>query len=121
MFYKKIADIAFKQDRERFFKEADKYEMIPYLVNSLSESEKQELAEAKETWRNMTDLPDYPDIDFPLAIPSFIKVKTFSTHKKGEDVEEQLEISATTETTAKKKKVPDTDFPGGFILVDDVE
>ena len=81
MFYKKIADIAFKQDRERFFKEADKYEMIPYLVNSLSESEKQELAEAKETWRNMTDLPDYPDIDFPLAIPSFIKVKTFSTHK----------------------------------------
>ena len=121
MFYKKIADIAFKQDRERFFKEADKYEMIPYLVNSLSESEKQELAEAKETWRNMTDLPDYPDIDFPLAIPSFIKVKTFSTHKKGEDVEEQLEVSATTETTAKKKKVPDTDFPGGFILVDDVE
>ena len=121
MFYKKIADIAFKQDRERFFKEADKYEMIPYLVNSLSESEKQELAEAKETWRNMTGLPDYPDIDFPLAIPSFIKVKTFSTHKKGEDVEEQLEVSATTETTAKKKKVPDTDFPGGFILVDDVE
>ena len=32
----------------------------------------------------MTDLPDYPDIDFPLYIPSFVKVKTFSTHKKGE-------------------------------------
>lgn len=121
MFNKEIADIAFKQDRERFFKEADKYEMIPYLLNSLSESEKQELAEAKEAWRNMTDLPDYPDIDFPLAIPSFIKVKTFSTHKKGEDVEEQPEVSATTETTAKKKKVPDPDFPGEFILVDDVE
>lgn len=34
----------------------------------------------------MTDLPDYPDIDFPLAIPYFMKVKTFFTHKKGEDI-----------------------------------
>lgn len=121
MFDKKRADIAFKQDRERFFKEADKYETIPYLLNSLSESEKQELAEAKEAWRNMTELKDYPDIDFPLYIPSFMKVKTFSTHKKGEDVEEQPELSATSETTAKKKKVPDPDFPGEFIYVDDTE
>ena len=86
MFDKKIADIAFKQDRERFFKEADKYEMISYLRVSLSNEQKKELEQTKTGWRNMTDLPDYPDIDFPLAIPSFMKVKTFSTHKKGEDM-----------------------------------
>ena len=121
MFNKEMADIAFKQDRERFFKEADKYEMISYLSDGLTEKEKSELAKAKRDWRSMTDLPDYPDIDFPLAIPSFIKVKTFSTHKKGEDVEEQQEVSVTTETTPKKKKIADPDFPGEFILVDDVE
>ena len=118
MFNKEIADIAFKQDRERFFKESDKYEMISYLVNSLSDEQKKELEQAKTDWRNMTDLPDYPDIDFPLAIPSFLKVKTFSTHKKGEDVEEQPEVSV---TTSKKKKLADPDFPGEFILVDDIE
>ena len=118
MFDKETADIAFKQDRERFFKEADKYEMVSYLFESLSDEQKKELEQAKTAWRNMTDLPDYPDIDFPLAIPSFMKVRTFSTHKKGEDVEEQPEVSV---TTVKKKKVLDPDFPGEFILVDDVE
>ena len=121
MFNKEIADLAFKQDRERFFKEADKYEMISYLSESLSDEQKKELEQAKTDWRNMTDLPDYPDIDFPLAIPSFMKVKTFSTHKKGEDVEEQPEVSVTTETAPKKKKIADPDFPGEFILVDDIE
>ena len=121
MFNKEIADIAFKQDRERFFKEADKYETISYLSDRLTEKEKSELAKAKRDWRNMTDVPDYPDMDLPLDIPSFMKVKTFSTHKKGEDVEEQPEVSVKIETTTKKKKVPDPDFPGEFILVDDVE
>lgn len=121
MFDKKLADIAFKQDRERFFKVADEYESISYLNASLADDELKELEEARAAWRNMTDLTDYPDIDFPLHIPSFMKVKTFSTHKKGEDVEEQPELSATSETTAKKKKVPDPDFPGEFIYVDDTE
>ena len=121
MFNKEIADIAFKQDRERFFKEADKYEMISYLSDGLTEKEKSELAKAKRDWRSMTDLPDYPDIDFPLYIPPFLKVKTVSTHKKGEGMEEQPEVSAANETTPKKKKIPDPDFPGEFILVDDVE
>ena len=85
MFDKERADLAFKEDRERFFKEADKYEMIPYLQESLSEEEKKELKDAQKAWRDMTDLPDYPDIDFPLYIPSFLKVKTFSTHTKSED------------------------------------
>lgn len=85
MFDKERADLAFKEDRERFFKEADKYEMIQYLQESLSEEEKKELKDAQKAWRDMTDLPDYPDINFPLYIPSFLKVKTFSTHTKGED------------------------------------
>ena len=121
MFNKEMADIAFKQDRERFFKEADKYEMVSYLSDRLTEKEKSELTKAKRDWRSMTDLPDYPDIDFPLAIPSFIKVKTLKKNKKGEDVEEQPEVSVTTETTPKKKKIADPNFPGEFILVDDVE
>ena len=84
MFDKITADIAFKQDRERFFREVDKFEMVSYLSGRLTEKEKSELAKAKEDWRNMTELKGYPDIDFPLYIPSFVKVKTFSTHKKGE-------------------------------------
>lgn len=88
MFGKITADIAFKQDRERFFREADKFEMVSYLSEKLTAKEKSELAKAKECWRNMTELKGYPDIDFPLYIPSFVKVKTFSTHKKGEEESE---------------------------------
>ena len=47
MFDKERADLAFKEDRERFFKEADKYEMIQYLQESLSEEEKKELKDAQ--------------------------------------------------------------------------
>ena len=47
MFDKKIADIAFKQDRERFFKEADKYEMISYLRESLSDEQKKRVGASK--------------------------------------------------------------------------
>ena len=46
---------------------------------------KKELKDAQKAWRDMTDLPDYPDINFPLYIPSFLKVKTFSTHTKSKD------------------------------------
>ena len=94
MFDKVKADIAFRQDRERFFREADKYESVSYLANSLSAKEKKELEEAKEIWRDMTDIENYPDIDFPLFIPSFLKVKTFSTHKAG----------------VKESKISDPDF-----------
>ena len=34
----------------------------------------------------MTKLKDYPDIDFPLAVPKFINVKLFSSHKKGDNI-----------------------------------
>ena len=86
MFDKVKADIAFKQDRERFFREADKFEMVSYLSDRLTEKEKSELAKAKKAWRNMTALSDYPDIDFPLAVPKFINVKLFSSHKKGDNI-----------------------------------
>ena len=88
MFGKITADIAFKQDRERFFREADKFEMVSYLSDRLTEKEKSEQKKKKRDWRNMTELKGYPDIDFPLYIPSFVKVKTFSTHKKGEEESE---------------------------------
>ena len=40
MFDKVKADIAFKQDRERFFREADKFEMDSYLSDRLIEKDK---------------------------------------------------------------------------------
>lgn len=80
----KKADEAFKEDRLRFFLVADKYETISYLKESLSEEQKAELKKAQQEWRDMTELEDYPDIDFPLYTPSFLSVKFFSSHKKGE-------------------------------------
>lgn len=88
MFNTVKADIAFKEDRERFFKEADKYNN-DYLKNQLTTAQQKALENAKEEWRNMTDLENYPDIDFPLSVPDFMKVKLFSSHKKGENITKQ--------------------------------
>lgn len=82
MFDKKNADIAFKQDRERFFNAADKFESVPYLAGQLTDAQKKELEKAKEEWRGMTEIENYPDIDFPLYVPDFVNVKIFSSHKK---------------------------------------
>ena len=85
MFDKQKADIAFRQDRERFFEAADKFESVSYLAEKLTAAQKKELEKAKKEWRDMTEIENYPDIDFPLAIPDFIKVKIFSSHKKNTD------------------------------------
>ena len=85
MFDKVNADVAFKEDRERFFTEADKFS-IPYLADKLTDKQKEELENARTKWRDMTKLKDYPDIDFPLAVPKFINVKLFSSHKKGDNI-----------------------------------
>ena len=83
-------DRAFKDDRERFFKECEKFTTV--LYDTLTEEQKKELKVAINCWNNMTEIEGYPDIDFPLQIPSFMNPVLFSGHKKGE------------------KKNPDPDF-----------
>ena len=92
MFDKKNADIAFRQDRERFFNEADKFESVPFLAAQLTATQKKELEKAKKEWREMTDLDGYPDIDFPLAVPDFVKVKLFSSHKKNTEEKKDVDF-----------------------------
>lgn len=76
------ADRAFKDDRERFFRECEKYTTV--LYDTLTDEQKKELKIAITCWHNMTEIEGYPDIDFPLEVPSFMKPVLFSRHKKGE-------------------------------------
>lgn len=78
----KKADRAFRDDRERFFRECEKYTTV--LYDTLTAEEQKELKIAITCWHNMTEIEGYPDIDFPLQIPSFMKPVLFSQHKKGE-------------------------------------
>ncbi|MBN1499761.1 MAG: hypothetical protein JW982_06395 [Spirochaetes bacterium] len=74
---------ASKEDRERLFKVTDVYA----ITNNRGLSEKQidELEECKNKWRDMTSIKGYPDIDFPLSIPSWLKNPYFaSCWKKGD-------------------------------------
>lgn len=71
--------LASKQDRERFFKVADSIHLQPKYSSCLTE-----LEELKQKWRDMTTLPDYPDIDFPLELPTwFPEVRFASRWQKG--------------------------------------
>ena len=63
--------LASKQDRERFFKVADTIHLQPKYKDYLDE-----LEIVKQRWRDMTTLPNYPEIKFPLELPEwFPKVK----------------------------------------------
>ena len=73
---------AWKEDRERFFKVTDKYlaGVIP-----LDEDKLIELKACVKVWRDISLMEGYPDIDFPLSIPSWLKVNFMSSHTKGVD------------------------------------
>jgi len=76
----KRMDLAAKQDRERFFKVADTLHMQPKYAEHLAE-----LDTLKQQWRDMTALPDYPNINWPLALPEwFPKVHFASCWEKDE-------------------------------------
>ena len=92
MFNRKNADIAFRQDRERFFNAADNCEGVAFLAEQLTATQKKELEKAKKEWREMTELENYPDIDFPLAVPDFVKVKLFSSHKKNTEEKKDVDF-----------------------------
>ena len=60
----KQMDLAFKQDRERFFKVADTLHLQPKYAGYLSE-----LEILKQTWRDIPQQPNYPEIKHPMELP----------------------------------------------------
>ena len=68
---------AAREGREAFFKVADTLHLQPKYADKLAE-----LETIKQQWRDMTNMENYPEIDFPLALPEwFPKVKFFSNFK----------------------------------------
>ena len=62
---------ASKEDRDRFLAVADTMHLQPKYQDRLTEIEAE-----KQKWRDMTALPNYPHIKFPLDIPDwFPKIK----------------------------------------------
>lgn len=81
-------DEAAKEDRERFFAVADTVHLQPKYKDYVDSGE---LEVVKQYWRDMTALPDYPNIDFPLQIPSwFPRVRLASGWKKDIFIAEAL-------------------------------
>jgi len=86
-------DLAAKEDRERFFAVADTLHLQPKYSAHLTE-----LEAIKQAWRDMTALPDYPNIDWPMALPEwFPKVPFASSWKKDIFIEETLKTSKSPE------------------------
>lgn len=68
-------DEAAKEDRERFFVVADTLHLQPKYADKLAEIEA-----IKQQWRDMTVLPDYPQIKWPMVLPEwFPRVKFASS------------------------------------------
>lgn len=67
-------DEAAKEDRERFFAVADTLQFQPKWQDKLSEIEA-----VKQQWRDMTLLPNYPEITFPLALPDWFPPVKFAS------------------------------------------
>lgn len=80
--------LAIQQDRERFFKIADTLHLQPKYADKVASGE---LEAVKQQWRDMTTLPDYPNITFPLHLPEwFPKVHFASNWVKDKHLEEML-------------------------------
>lgn len=77
--------LATKQDRERFFKVADTIHLQPKYKEHL-----EELEVIKQAWRDMTKLPSYPEIKFPLELPSWFPKVNFASRWDANYVEQIL-------------------------------
>ncbi len=78
--------LASKQDRERFFRVADTIHLQPKYAEHMDE-----LEELKQKWRDMTALENYPEIEFPLALPDWFPKVNFASCWGANYVEETLE------------------------------
>jgi len=75
---------ASKEDRERLFKVLDVY----LITNNrgLTDAQIIEVDECRESWRDMTTIKGYPNIDFPLPVPSWINNPHFASSWKKETI-----------------------------------
>lgn len=79
-------DIAFRQDRERFFKVADTLHLQPKYQEHL-----EELEALKQKWRDIPQQEGYPNFTHPIALPEwFPKVPFASSWEKDKYIEETL-------------------------------
>lgn len=67
-------DLAAKQDRERFFAVADTLSFQPKYAEYFSE-----LSILKQTWRDMTSLENWPEVDWPLELPEWFPAVKFAS------------------------------------------
>lgn len=82
----KRMDVAFKQDRERFFKVADTLYLQPKYAEHLEEVEA-----LKQAWRDIPQQADYPNITHPMPLPDwFPKVHFASSWEKDSYLEKRL-------------------------------
>lgn len=65
---------ASKEDRERFFAVADTLQFQPKYKDKLTDIET-----IKQQWRDMTDIPNYPQIKFPLELPAWFPKVHFAS------------------------------------------
>lgn len=79
-------DEAAKEDRERFFKVADTLAFQPKYKDKIEEIEA-----VKQQWRDMTDLPDYPHISWPMALPEWFPTVKFASRWEPNYLEHTLE------------------------------
>lgn len=79
-------DKAAREDRARFFIVADAIHLQPKYAEHL-----QELEEIKQQWRDMTALPDYPKMAFPLALPEWFPKVEFKSKWDEEYYDREVE------------------------------
>lgn len=72
-------DLAAKQDRERLFKVTDGMRYQPKYAAYLTE-----LEALCETWRNMTELENWPEVAWPLELPAWMPAVKFASCWDGE-------------------------------------
>lgn len=94
---------AAKEDRERFFAVADTLHLQPKYREYVNSGE---LEEVKQYWRDMTALPEYPNIDFPIQLPEwFPKVRLTSSWKKDSYIAETLAEAVEYEKNIKLEEI----------------
>lgn len=67
-------DEAAKEDRERFFAIADTLHLQPKYHDRLEELEAE-----KQRWRDMTAMPEYPQIKWPMELPDWFPPVKFAS------------------------------------------
>lgn len=85
----KDMDLAFKQDRERFFRAVDAMYNNPKYEDNLVE-----IKEIAQTWRDIPNLPDYPNIKHPMELPEWFPEIQFCSMFDTDYVDSMLELES---------------------------